>query len=555
MDRRSFLKTSAAMASICAMNVNNSASAAESMPSYPARAKYGKSPNVLFILSDQHNAKCMGHKNHPDIKTPNFDKLAKQGTRFDACTTANPICTPSRMSFISGQYCHNHGYYGLSGPHPKGLPTIFSHFRAAGYKTAAIGKIHCPANWVEKDTDCFHDTCGTSIGGRSKEYAKYLADRNLTKLEDHGVMQEFGKKGAQTCEGRPSMVSYRDGQEGWAVTKGIQFMSECVQKEEPFFVHISLPKPHQCYTPAKEFWDLYDQSKLTLPPNCNKDLEGKAPNLKNMSNSWRTGHWTLFEPKTFEAGRLRKLNGYLGNISHVDHAVGELVDFLDRTGLSDNTIVVYSSDHGDFACEFDVMEKAPGISADAITRVPMIWRWPGKIKANHVVHDVVETIDTMPTVCALAGMPVFQTADGQDLGEYLKGDDKINDRAGLTEFAWSKSLRYGPWRLVTYPKEMFKNQYPDGFGELYNIDKDPWELKNLYFDKAYADVRADMERRLLETLITKTRPATLHASDRYEPEEGPQTKKTYTHTVNLDGKMHYDRIRVLATEKGVNSYM
>jgi choline-sulfatase/uncharacterized sulfatase len=280
-------------------------------------------------------------------------------------------------------------------------------------------------------------------------------------------------------------------------------------------------------------------------------MKDKAPNLIKQAQNWRTWNWQLFEPKTFEAGRLRKLNGYLGNISHVDHAVGELLDYLDATGLVKNTIVVYSSDHGDFACEHGIMEKAPGISSDAITRVPMIWQWPEKIKAGHVVKDVVETVDMAPTLCLLAGLPVLQTADGQDLSDYLKGAATGKQRAGLTEFAWSKSLRYGKWRLVTYPKAMFKDEYPDGFGELYDIESDPWEMKNLYFDAQYTTVRADMERRLLEILITKTRPATVHVNPPAK-EDGPQTVTEYKHTVNLDGKVHYNKTKEVVKKRRWN---
>jgi arylsulfatase len=554
MDRRTFLKTSAVLAGVSGIQTGRAAATEEkTVPQYTAQ--YGKNPNVLFILSDQHNAKVMGHQGHPDVKTPNFDKMAKQGTRFDVCTTANTICTPSRVSFISGQYCHNHGYYGLSGPHPKGLPTLFGHFRSAGYKTAAIGKIHCPANWVENDNDCYHETLNCSVGGQSPEYKKYLEDRGLTRVVDELVLWEFGEKGVQSVDGRPSNAGYRDSAEGWSVTKSIAFMDDCVKDNKPFFVHVSLPRPHQCYTPAKEFWDLYDQSKLTLPPNADWDMKGKAPNLIKQAESFRKGDWTLFEPKTFEAGRLRKLQGYLGCVSHVDHAVGELLEYLDRTGLAENTIVVYSSDHGDYACEHDIMEKAPGISSDAITRVPMLWQWPDKIKAGHAVKDVVETIDMAPTLCSLAGLPVFQTADGHDLSDYLKGAQTGPQRGGLTEFPWSKSLRFGKWRLVTYPRAMFEKDYPDGFGELYDVEADPWEMKNLYFEADYAAVRADLERRQLEMLITTTRPATIMGSDLTKPKDGPQTVTEYHHTVNRDGKMHYDRIKAAAAKKWAWNYI
>lgn len=497
---------------------------------------------MLFILSDQHNAKVLGVKNHPDVKTPNLDKLAAEGVRFENAITQNPICTPSRVSWISGQYCHNHGYYGLSGPKPKGLPTIFGHFKAAGYKTAAFGKIHCPKHWVEEDCDVFHETAGTSFDGRSTEYAQYLEERGLIDLEDHKALNEFGNKGVQTVEGRASKVTYRDGQEGWAVSKSIEFMADCVNKNTPFFVHVSLPKPHQCYTPAQEFWDLYEESKLTLPPNADYDMEGKAPHLRETARRWKSGGWLLFEPKTFEAGRLRKLHGYLGNVSHVDHAVGELVNWLDENNLSDNTIVIYSADHGDYACEHGIMEKAPGICSDAITRIPMIWRWPKKFKKGHVAEEIVESIDLTTTLCDLTGLDYLETSDGQDISHLLKGKKGKVHEIGVTEFMWSKSIRKDQYRYVYYPIEMFGKEYPEGFGELYDLEKDPWEMTNLFFNPDYSQIIQRFQRYLTDWIITTTRPATFLGSPRIE---SPQSESIYGHHVNKDGKMNSDLIRMV----------
>ncbi len=497
-------------------------------------------PNILLVLADQHNAKCLGHKGHPDVKTPNLDRLAEQGVRFDNAITQNPICTPSRVCWHSGQYCHNHGYYGLSGPKPKGLPNVFGHFRKAGYRTAAIGKIHCPENWLEEDVDCFHETCGDcSIEGRSKEYAEYLESRDLTNLEDHEALQEFGDKGIQSVDGRPSMVSYADGQEGWSARKAMEFMDQCGKDEVPFLTFVSLPKPHQCYTPAQEFWDLYDEESLTLPPNADYDMEGKAPHLRNSARHWRASDWPLFEPKTYEAGRLRKLHGYLGCVSHVDHAVGELVDWIDEHDLAENTIVIYSSDHGDYACEHGNMEKAPGICSDAITRVPMIWRLPGKFKAGHMAEEIVESVDFVNTVCALAGVDAMETADGKDISHLLRGESGEVHRVGVTEFAWSKSVRKGKYRYVNYVDQMFEDEYPDGFGELYDLEADPWEMTNLYFDPAYADVVADMKHELLNWLITTARPATANPVD---VKESDQATLHYGQVVNADGKFNPNNI-------------
>lgn len=548
MDRRTFLKNSTAALSVAAPVLSgNKASAMQSKASLPQLSR--DRVNVVFILSDQHNAKVMGHMGHPDVKTPHLDRMAAEGVRFNACISQNPICTPSRVSFLSGQYCHNHGYFGLSGPNPNGLPTLLGYFRQHGYRTAAFGKIHCPEMWVERDSDVFHDTTGTSVEGRSPAYAAYLKERGLTELEDHVALAEFGKRGVQAVDARPSKISYQDSQEGWCVAQTIAFMEDAKRRKQNFFVHLSLPKPHQCYAPAQEFWDMYEQDKLTLPPNIDYDMSLKSPHLIEASQDWKTSdRWILFEPKTFEAARRRKLHGYLGCISHVDYAVGQVLDWLRNSGLADKTVVVYSSDHGDYACEHNIMEKAPGICSDAITRVPMLWWSPGRFKAGHVVKEVVETVDVAATLPLLAGLAPLETADGRDLSKQLAGAVGDPDRTGLTEFSWSKSLRMGKWRLVYYPTEMFADQYPQGFGELYDLENDPWEMKNLYFEKDYQPIVRTMREKLLEKLIVTKRPVTFLGSYA-TANDGPQQRQIYGHSVNADNKMHPDRIRLTIQNK------
>ncbi len=497
-------------------------------------------PNVLFIIADQHNAKCLAHKGHPDVRTPNLDRLAAEGVRFDNCITQNPICTPSRVSFISGQYCHNHGYYGLSGPNPQGLPTVFGHFRRAGYRTGAVGKIHCPEYWVEDDTDMFHETCGCSVGGRSPQYQAFLNEHNVD--EDHIGWSEFGDRGRQSCDGRVSNMSYEQSMEGWSVARAKEFMAAARDAGEPFFMHVSLPKPHQCYTPSEPFWSMYDENELTLPPNADYDMvaAGKAPHLIAAAGGWRERDWPLLEPRTFEAGRLRKLHGYLGNISHCDHAVGELLEFLDANDLADDTIVVYTADHGDYATEHGIMEKAPGICSDAITRIPSIWRWGENFAAGHAAEEIAEAVDLSTTLCSLAGLEAMETADGRDLSPLLQGEHIEAHRIGVTEFAWSRSVRKGRYRLVYYPPEMFADDFPDGFGELYDLEADPWEMKNLYFQGEFASVVAEIERELTDWLVTTTRSKTILPPRNWT---SPQGVSRYGHTVNADGKFNPDRIR------------
>lgn len=512
-----------------------------------------KRPNVLFIMSDQHNAKVLGHKNHPDVRTPHLDRLASEGVRFDNAIAQNPICTPSRMCFLSGQYCHNHGYYGLSGPNPGGLPTILGHFRRAGYRTAAIGKIHCPEYWVEDDSDYFRETTPAWSVGGAPEYTRYLQEKGVLHERDDFRYPEQPSGTWGNFDGRASRLKYEDSAEGWTVRETVGFMARTVAEGKPFIAHCSFVHPHSNYAPSEPFWSMYDESKLTLPPNVDYDMTLKPPNLRRLAEQNRTGEWTLFAPRAHEAGRLRKLHGYLGCVSQVDHAVGELLAWLRENGLEENTIVIYTSDHGDYACEHDIMEKAPGIGSDAITRIPYIWCWPGHFQAGHVATEIVESVDLPTTLCALAGLDPLQTGDGKDLSHLLRGERGEVHKIGVTEFAWSKSVRKGRYRYVYYAPEMFSEDYPDGnFGELYDLESDPWEMRNLYFQPEYAPVIQEMKNDLLGWLITTTRPVTTLFAG---AQTGEQSVRRYNCIVNRDGKFHPDRFRESQQKQYLRLYL
>jgi len=504
-----------------------------------------KSPNILFIISDQHNAKVLGHKGHPNVKTPYLDQLAAEGVRFDNAITQNPICTPSRVSYFSGQYPHNHGYYGLSGPNPEGLPTILGHFRKVGYRTAAIGKIHCPEYWIEDDSDYFREVCSNCSIGGCPEYTAYLESKGILQDRDDELYPEQNNRSSQSLDGRASRLKYEDSVEGWIVRKAIKFMEQVLEEGKSFFAHVSLPRPHQIYSPSEPFWSMYKEEELVLPPNAEYDMSLKAPHLRRVVEHFRTGQWTLFEPRTFEAGRLRKLHGYLGNVSQMDHAVGELLTWLKEHGLEEDTIVIYASDHGEYACEHGIMEKAPGICSDAVTRIPFIWRWPGHFSAGHVVEEIVETVDLANTLCSLVGLEPLETSDGKDISHLLKGGKGAVHKIGVTEFAWSKSVRKGKYRLVYYPPDMFPEDYPDGnFGELYDLENDPWEMNNLYFDPGYQDIVQELKADLLERLITTTRPTTVLGDRIYTT---PQSITRFGNSVNRDKKINPSRLYHLQT--------
>ncbi len=506
-------------------------------------------PNVLFIIADQHHAKCLGHAGHPQVRTPHLDRLAREGVRFTHAVTNSPICTPSRMCYFSGQYVHNHGYYGLSGQNPGGLPTVLGHFRGAGYRTAAIGKIHCPAGWVEADSDVFLEAYAELSPSGVSPYDEYLRKLGLTGARDDCFLQEQGPDAQwQTVEGRASRLPFQHSVEGWCVQEAERFIAGA--GHQPWIMQVSLPRPHEIYAPAQEFWDLYAHDDIWLPPNTDHDLTGKAPHLRQTRALFDNPGGMLFEPKTFRELRKRKQHGYLGCVSHVDHAVGELLAFLDRERLAENTIVIYTSDHGDYASEFGILEKAPGICGDAICRIPSLWRWPGRFKAGHAAPQTVEAVDLAPTLTALCGLDAMPTADGADLTPLLRGEPCDLHRVGVTEHPWSKAVLKGDWRLVHYPVGFFTPEELgglDNFGELYDLATDPWETRNLYFDPAHRDKVMELQRELLDWTITTTRvrtvlPAVLEANPGSNPVWGSEI---FRHHWDADGRLSWRAVAAM----------
>ncbi|MGE9289355.1 MAG: sulfatase family protein [Puniceicoccales bacterium] len=163
--------------------------------------------NVILVLADQHNASMMGCSGHPQAITPHLDAFAESGMRFSSAYAQNPICTPSRMSILSGQYCMNHGYYGLSGPSPLHLDNLFRHFKRNGYRTACYGKMHLPdspQNWVSEDVDEFCDAYEAADGTRGEsEFLRHLESKNIRHLEDSWHNPEHYGSPSISLDARP----------------------------------------------------------------------------------------------------------------------------------------------------------------------------------------------------------------------------------------------------------------------------------------------------------------------------------------------------------------
>jgi arylsulfatase len=444
-----------------------------------------KRPNVLFLFSDQFNARCLSAAGHPDVQTPNLDRIGAQGARFENAFAQSPICTPSRMSFLSGLYPSTHGYYGLYGREPdQSLTSMFAYFKEHGYRTGALGKLHTPRYWIERDCQFIYD--------EFIEYPKYLEGAGLYEKNDN-------RRFTGWVDGETSTIPLEHSCEMALVKQAIRFLrnegepSDRGSGEAPWFGWISFSRPHSPLTASEPFASMYPPESISLPPNADPQVIAGQP------------HRIRKVPKTQEppqAGEIRKmLASYLGLVSQLDHAIGLILNELERQEELDNTIIVFSADHGDYAGEHGMWSKYGGISTRAITRIPLIVRLPVGSPAGIVSDEMVEAVDLFPTLCELTGLPVPDHVQGISFLPLLSEDPQQIRGDALTENSLRKALATKTFRYVANIGDQ-----PD---ELYDQVNDPWEVHNLIDDPDYAKVAQKLLRKLFGRVTSARRPVIL----------------------------------------------
>ena len=450
-------------------------------------------PNVLWLMADQHNAGCMGCADHPDVQTPNLDRIAARGVSFRRAFANNPICSPSRICFLTGQYMHTHGMFGndhsdWQGPQPDGLASLF---RRYGYQTGLFGKSHMVRRWDSEGFERvrYTDLCdATHDDPLTCHYFAHLEEKGLADWYEEGSP----KPGQHhTLDGSaPAGLPYEHSIERYTGDQTLQFLDER-DETRPFFVHMTFQRPHAPIAPARDYFDMYDPAALTLPASAHDYFERRfAGKPEFMRQTLANGcGYPLADP---DENRLRRcLASYYALISCIDMEIGRVLKKLADDGELENTIVFYTADHGDFAGEHGLFHKNFGLY-DSICRIPFLLSWPGGPRG--VTNDeLVESVDLYPTLCELCDVPLPAGRDGCSLVPVGTGEAPGKE-AVFTEWDWWRlkrkvsAIRTTDHRLVFYGG--------DEGGELYDHRTDPGEVTNLWDDPAHLATRLQLTEQL-----------------------------------------------------------
>lgn len=442
-----------------------------------------KQPNLIVIHTDEHSFRtlsCYQEIMSPEqafvwgegnnVKTPNIDRIAHEGAIATSYYCSSPVCTPSRASLVTGLYPHAAGAPKNGNHISEDVPTFAHILKDEGYATAYVGKWHLAGHakytfGIEYKAG-FDDNRYMMRGG----HAPYF------HIKD-GEIKGIGDKAAAKLP-QDEIIHLTD----YFTDKTLEILED--KKDQPFCLMLSIPDPHTPDYARPPYRTMYDDMDVQAP----KTMDPKHTAVKP---SWATGDAKdKNEAKSFGDKALRQ---YFGMVKHIDDKVGEILAFLDDNDLADNTIIVFTADHGDMFYEHNRRNK--GVPYEASARVPFVIRYPDGIKAGKVINTAYNNIDFVPTVLAMMDVKTNAEFHGIDAS-----DDFMNNEMNITGDRITYFAKSGGWWVCAvndrYKLVIDKKEKP----YLFDLEKDPDELINFYYDEAYATIAKELQTELFKQM-------------------------------------------------------
>lgn len=437
-------------------------------------------PNIIFIMTDDHAAHAISAYGSKLIKTPNIDRLAKEGIKFDNCFVTNSICTPSRAAILTGKYAHINGVP-VFNHIDNTQPLLSKYMQQAGYYTGMIGKWHLGGNNPQQAEE------GKPAGF---DYWNILPGQGAYF---DPVMIENGQR--KKYPGYTTDV---------ITDLSLEFMQNRPQ-DKPFFLMYHHKAPHRNWQPDEKHRKQFENVEVPIPATFDDDYKGKSDASReatmHIDVDLNDSDLKMKPPAGLTGAALKKwkyqryMRDYLACVASVDDNIGRVLEWLDKSGQAKNTIVIYTSDQGFFLGEHNFFDKR--FMYEESLRMPFLMRWPGKIKAGSVSKGMILNVDFAPMMLDAAGAQVPADMQGRSFLPLLTGRVPKDWRTsmyyryyhpGHHNVAAHYGVRTQRYKLIFFNK---LNQW-----ELYDLKKDPREMNNVYTDPAYAKTVEELKQEL-----------------------------------------------------------
>ena len=475
--------------------------------------------NVLFITSDQQHWLAMGYLN-PEVKTPNLDRLVQRGMTFTRAYTVNPTCTPTRASWITGLYPSQHGAYSLGTKLMEDVPTIGDVFHQHGYRTALVGKAHfqplrgtaeypsLEAYPILHDLEFWRKFHGPFYGFQHVElarnhtdethvgqhYALWMEAQGYTDWRRYFLPAHPGVKPGQSWE-IPEEIHYN----AWIAARTNALMEEYSREGKNFFLWASFFDPHPQYMVPEPYASMYDPAKVTVPQYREGEFDDKPPYFR-LSQQVAPDFTAFQEPGgngihgagshlRTHSEKAKNIATMYGMMTMLDAYIGRILDQLDRLGLTESTLVCFTSDHGDYLGQHGLVAKAIHHYEDLL-RVPLVVSLPGTIPAGRVSDALQSTVDLAQSFLSLAGLPVPRRMTGVDEAAVWTGAcDSLRTHVMVENQHQPTTMNLRTFINHRYKLTVHFNR---SYGELYDLEQDPGEYVNLWDQPESQNLKRDL---------------------------------------------------------------
>jgi choline-sulfatase len=419
-----------------------------------------RKPNILLIMSDEHDPRVTGCYGDPLVRTPTLDGLANRGILFDSCYTSSPLCVPARLSFTAGKYVSRIGAWNNESSLPDNYPSLPGLLNAAGYESILNGKMHYAENCRYGFRELFPAHCNTRIASLKK------VRRNVADLSIN--IDNWSKRCKDFRVGDKSKVIKQDTR---VTENGMKFLSERKADDKPFFMLAGYLAPHFPLVVPEEFYKPFE-GKVPLPSFPPELIKTLPTNYQHL----RRGFGTIDIPEDI-VKKGREL--YWGFVSWLDNEIGKLLSAM-PPDVASNTVVIYTSDHGENKGDHGLWWKNNMYEHSA--RVPLIVSWPEHWKGGQRRAGVCSLLDVVQTIAELGGAKTPDDWDGDSLSTYLGNgnapwkDFAVSEYYGHYVVSGITMIRQGKYKYVYHAKP---DETCEAERELYDLESDPGEIKNL----------------------------------------------------------------------------
>jgi arylsulfatase A-like enzyme len=464
-------------------------------------------------MADQFRFDCLGANGNRLIRTPNLDRLAAQSANFSNAFVQAPVCVPSRISFFTGRYPHSHRNRVNYTPCDPRETLLQKRLQEAGYRTGSVGKLHLspPTAAHARSTgfDVVQLEDGISRTDNNSDYIQWRKIHDPQAAISHNATVKDPPPGTNPFR---AQTDYRYSPTAWVGERTREILRDFSSSGKPFFLYSSFFKPHAPHTVHAPFDSMYSNVEIPLPPRTElKDIQALPKPLQALILRGNRPEYAMDRTKLEWVYR-----SYYGGVSMVDQEIGLILDELERSGAARNTVIVFSTDHGDQLLEHGLQGK--NLFFEASVHIPLLVKFPGRARPARY-SELVETVDLVPTLLDFAGLPIPQNCQGRSLAPLVGGGAYEARQAAFSEniipeviTGGGLEMPYAPGKGVggiRHPDaKMIRtnrwklNYYPGNGGELYDLANDPGEMRNLYSDPAHAKTAQDLQRQILDWMIT-----------------------------------------------------